>query len=262
MPGARCHVSHDMMMAMGTRRRMLGVRCIIKRVIGFLLLGAIVNVAVAWGCVVKSVRNNPYCPHSFTQPRVSVTEEAWLQCFDERFVLFEDGLWRILGDSHALGFSRREYVRLPTYLEATPGGGSGPGGGFYVAWVGITRSGWPAKAMHSYDLLSERMSVTRDRIHFDSVVMDVKVNFGGSIVHCPLPLRPIWPGFAINTIFYAAFLWLLFAASGYVRRRFIRGRIKRGLCPACAYPVGSSEVCTECGAPRRRAGGAPAKPAT
>ena len=28
-------------------------------------------------------------------------------------------------------------------------------------------------------------------------------------------------------------------------------RIKRGLCPACAYPVGDSEGCTECGKPLR-----------
>ena len=57
---------------------------------------------------------------------------------------------------------------------------------------------------------------------------------------------PTWPGFAINTIFYAAMLWLLFAAPFQFRRY---RRIKRGLCPACAYPVGSSGVCTECGKP-------------
>jgi hypothetical protein len=50
--------------------------------------------------------------------------------------------------------------------------------------------------------------------------------------------------FTINTIFYAAILWLLFAAPGRVRRW---RRIKRGLCPRCAYPQGASEVCTECG---------------
>jgi hypothetical protein len=64
-----------------------------------------------------------------------------------------------------------------------------------------------------------------------------------------LPLRPIWPGFAINTMFYAAILWLLFAAlhpGGFVRRRI---RARRGQCPACAYPVGASNVCTECGRP-------------
>ena len=57
--------------------------------------------------------------------------------------------------------------------------------------------------------------------------------------------RILWPGFAINTIFYAAMLWLLLAVPGFVRRRI---RTRRGQCPACAYPIGTSNVCTECGA--------------
>ncbi len=57
--------------------------------------------------------------------------------------------------------------------------------------------------------------------------------------------RPLWPGFAINTLLYAAVLWLMFVAPFALRRR---RRIKRGLCPKCAYPVGTSDVCTECGA--------------
>ena len=60
-----------------------------------------------------------------------------------------------------------------------------------------------------------------------------------------LPFWPVWPGFAINTVFYGSILWLLRAGLAALRRR---RRIKRGLCPACAYPVGDSEVCTECGA--------------
>jgi len=54
------------------------------------------------------------------------------------------------------------------------------------------------------------------------------------------------PGFAVNTLFYTAILWLFFAAPFALRRR---RRITRGLCPACAYPVGGSPVCTECGKP-------------
>ncbi len=41
-----------------------------------------------------------------------------------------------------------------------------------------------------------------------------------------------------------AVLWLLICGS-FALRRFIRRR--RGLCPACAYPMGDSNVCTECG---------------
>ncbi len=59
-----------------------------------------------------------------------------------------------------------------------------------------------------------------------------------------LPLQPIWPGFAINTLFYAAVLWLLIPGP-FALRRFIR--VKRGLCPACAYRIGESAVCSECG---------------
>ena len=66
----------------------------------------------------------------------------------------------------------------------------------------------------------------------------------------PFPLRPLWPGFAVNTLFYAAVLWLLICGP-FVLRRFVR--VKRGLCPACAYPMGKSGVCSECGKtlPRR-----------
>ena len=56
-------------------------------------------------------------------------------------------------------------------------------------------------------------------------------------------LRPIWLGLAINTLFYAALLWLPFAVRQWIRM----WRGKRGLCPACAYPRGESEVCSECG---------------
>ena len=61
-----------------------------------------------------------------------------------------------------------------------------------------------------------------------------------------IPRTPLWPGLAINTIFYAAMLWLLLAAPGRLRRFM---RLRRGLCPACAYPIGTSNVCTECGKP-------------
>src|SRR5262245_28275407 len=64
-----------------------------------------------------------------------------------------------------------------------------------------------------------------------------------------LPVVTLWPGFAINTIFYATIVGMLFAAPGQVCRFRRWWRIKRGLCPACAYPVGASPICTECGGP-------------
>ena len=61
-----------------------------------------------------------------------------------------------------------------------------------------------------------------------------------------LPLLPIWPGFAVNTIFYAAILWPLICGP-FVLRRLIRR--KRGLCVACGYDLRHADhnACPECG---------------
>ena len=67
---------------------------------------------------------------------------------------------------------------------------------------------------------------------------------GSSTEYRLIPLAPIWPGFAVNTVFYAFIVWMLFIVPFVLRRR---RRIKRGLCPKCAYPVGTNQVCTECG---------------
>ena len=62
-----------------------------------------------------------------------------------------------------------------------------------------------------------------------------------------LPCRPIWSGFAMNTIFYAAILWFL-TLGPFAARRLIRRR--RGRCIECGYDLRGAEheVCPECGA--------------
>jgi hypothetical protein len=64
-----------------------------------------------------------------------------------------------------------------------------------------------------------------------------------------LPRTILWPGFVINTACYAGAIWLL-VFGPFAWRRW--SRVRRGLCPACAYPVGASPVCTECGRPVRK----------
>lgn len=59
----------------------------------------------------------------------------------------------------------------------------------------------------------------------------------------PLGVRPV--GFAANTAVYAVVLGVLAMVPGRVRGWW---RVRRGRCRACAYPVGVSPVCTECGA--------------
>ncbi len=64
--------------------------------------------------------------------------------------------------------------------------------------------------------------------------------------HGFLWICPTWPGFGVNTIIYGALFWPLISGLFSVRGLV---RVRRGLCPKCAYPMGESSVCTECGKP-------------
>lgn len=61
-----------------------------------------------------------------------------------------------------------------------------------------------------------------------------------------LPARPIWSGILLNSLLYAALIWLIGRGAARARRR---ARLRRGRCPWCAYPMGSAPLCAECGNP-------------
>ena len=111
--------------------------------------------------------------------------------------------------------------------------------------------GWPMRSMWTgvlqYDAAAKRyIEEPRSGLHGHQIAgpRGVNPNLGGRLPVTIYPLQPIAFGFAVNTLLYAASLWLLFAAPFVLRGR---RRIRRGLCPACAYPIGDSAICTECG---------------
>ena len=102
------------------------------------------------------------------------------------------------------------------------------------------RTGWPMRSMEGVRWGNkDGVSIYRGAIEYGG---DFGANLG------IFPLRPFWPGFVFNTFFHAGILWLLLPGP-FVLWRFIRRLIRRrrGLCPKCAYPMGESAVCTECG---------------
>ena len=58
------------------------------------------------------------------------------------------------------------------------------------------------------------------------------------------PGEAFWFGVTVNTLIFAGCLSLVVVTWLPLRNR---SRIKRGLCPKCAYPVGTNKRCTECG---------------
>ncbi len=177
-----------------------------------LLLGAVVNVAVAWG-LAASV--NPF----LSEQEVSRTDE-----------------WSVVHLKRAgVAYSTRHPHRVAGRSVDAPG----------VQIVAT--AGWPLIcSWYEYSFSIDGFGPIEGGLELGLEPWSAPSPGGGGLWPKALPLRPIWPGFVINTIFYAAILWLLIPGP-FVLRRFVR--VRRGLCPRCAYPIGESSVCTECATP-------------
>ena len=232
------------------RRRLLTIAI-------FLLAGAVVNVAVAWGCafwleeLFDGAEETGWQAHPDTNLQWKIGR--W---YKPGIVVVSSRAWchesELEGTSHAL---------LPRYWGLRHR--FSPYGSFFY-FVGMGW-GWPCKALwYDYeadlnDATGTPASITLPAnarppdglvVLLERVIIKNAVPLSSKIAWLPrgLPLRFIVPGFLINTLFYAAILWLLIPGP-FMLRRFIRRLIRRrrGLCPGCGYPVGESDVCTECG---------------
>jgi hypothetical protein len=200
---------------------------LVSRLVLVLLLGAIINVAVAVSLAAWVTVSREYIPKD-------VSAAYWMRyagstkAHDSRTRYSEHVLGRGVGYRYIVlsaGYSSPDYS---------------PNTWFVVGYHHIVRASMPLLCMetdtpHNHD--KDRWKLTAPgRIDLEVVQLGER----------PLPVRPLWPGFAINTIFYAAILRLPFAALGTLRRR---RRIKRGLCPGCGYDLRGSASLTspECG---------------
>ncbi|MCC6906310.1 MAG: hypothetical protein IT430_00085 [Phycisphaerales bacterium] len=203
-----------------------------RRIAIFLLLGAIVNVAVAWGCLAwhSTAKRSPARYHDPYNGELLVSVTA-------RF-----------------GFQYVTNTRVSREWSAQIGNTSTPYPG--NVWWHSARSGqpvrtfcgagWPMLALMTWQCWDAK---------------DFEAHYWGipwlpdrdprlmQIDQPALPLYPMWSGFALNTLFYAIILEVAFRMP-VASRRWLRARCS--LCPACAYPRGTSPVCTECGQPHPR----------
>ncbi len=189
----------------------------------FLLLGAVVNVGVAYSCVFWA----PDWPGGSSVALPASSD--WVR---------EPGAsW----PAPNKGFASSAFGHSIVTRRATP---NKPGIAYDQT---IIQFGWPFRTVDS------EARVVGARIQLIGVGRRIPATplFRQTDYYRHVPLRPIWPAFALNTLFYATLLWLLIPVR-FTLRRFLR--VRRGLCPKCAYPVGESSVCTECGngLPRRR----------
>ena len=185
----------------------------------FLLAGAVVNVAVAWGCAASwdidelVTVGRQYLSHD-------ETHELWL---DLRRKSWSSEPSYLTGEClNAAGVTLVQVYH--PHDRQTP-------------WIDVTVVGQPSFGM---PLSSLRYNTSREGREPHQLAGAITLGENR------LPLRLIWHGFLINILFYAALLWLPIRGP-FALRRIIRRH--RGLCPSCGYPAGDSEVCSECGRP-------------
>jgi hypothetical protein len=129
----------------------------------------------------------------------------------------------------------------------------------YGATLNEFASGWPLLALRRSCITSVNYVIVADgsvgsaRIEYfeETGCLRLPRTIATKLAVETMPIAPILPGFAINTVFYAAVLWMLFALgrTPFALRKW--RRIRRGQCPKCGYDLRGgatdSTTCPECG---------------
>ncbi|MCH8824757.1 MAG: hypothetical protein IH984_14760 [Planctomycetes bacterium] len=225
----------------------------------FLLLGAVVNVAVAWLIAVRVnvVGSGPdliEITYENSQPTGVWLLSRWTQMGVTCYTSYHEYYGYAVAydpesDSNPIDAI---HITTPSPSEVTP------------KWTGLRTPvsrgidefrevrgwGWPCSSMWSEYFLDFSVPA-KSGWNFTSGIDPRGLGLSSTRQYNDpfpriLPVRPIWPGFAINTVFYAAILWLLTLAP-FTARRMIRR--KRGCCLKCGYDLRNveHEKCSECG---------------
>ncbi len=185
------------------------------RIVLFLFLGAIINVAVAWGCIVA-------VPIALRPAEITIRELSadyqQVRCIQRAFGRTRE-TW---GDRYA----------LPVVIDSGLPFGQRPAVG---SWE---RTGWPMRTLYCSTSAHE-LTYTTDAGEVLAAGSEGEIDKGLKLsperftvststlrvaTWRALPLRPIWPGFGVNTIIYAALAWLFFGGVSQTRRYIQRKR--------------------------------------
>ncbi len=215
----------------------------------FLLLGAIVNVAVAWGFASRA--DFDFNDAADVTCRWGLGTEVWYYLVEESGYSAVLGLaafsvvYEHLGPERFVDLKSPHEAKLalqtvaPHWVVSAFPTVTDSSGRYREEFEVFMASGWPCRSHWC-------------GIDWGKTGWTTTLATGGLAVpagngrQCTLPFIPVWRGAILNSAFYASLLYVLFFGGQALRRW---RRVRRGLCPACAYPIGTSAVCTECGAP-------------
>jgi len=206
-----------------------------------LLLGSIVNLVVAWVVAIYNpAMHEPIMSSDkeimFTQGRVvfsySIGESRTAKIYQLMWVGYA---FKHLTREDATSAGLPSWAALNSEYDGVKGD---------PLAIRYEATGWP---MISFASSTFQPIAPNPKPH---VVGGIELDFlprsttDGLMMSTTLPTQPILPGLIVNTLVYSFAAWFMLAAP-FIARRALRSR--RRQCQGCGYPVGTSEVCTECG---------------
>lgn len=234
----------------------------LRRILAFLLLGAVMNVLVAWGCAKWGDRrvHTPVDPMDRTLEAKSINVVPrwaieWIDQAQAKERFGQD--WPTGVQLRQIDFPGCRRVMCRRWYTT-------PWHIYHLEQVSVSL-GWPARSLRYYE-----RSIHDHEYFPESRVWRLPGWHGGvpfadpiekqleqwwvpdwqRVVKPVYPLTPIALPFTLNTLFYAALLYLPFAAFSTLRRR---RRIRRNLRLSCGYslagavPTKNTIICPECG---------------
>ncbi len=185
----------------------------------FLFLGAIVNIAVAWGCELTKIRMMGCIMSNPSSQQI----QWWADNVPVGFVSELD----MSGDV-PLGNIGISDTRMEAHSDDIT---------LISSFVYISRAGWPLLSLEGARWENFDYGAASQTIFDAAIPVEDEYTI--------IPLQPIWTGFVANTFFYTFFCYILYYGRGTARRI---ERRKRGHCIKCGYDLReTSGGCPECG---------------
>ena len=198
-------------------RRPLPTRPLLLRVLAFALIGAAATVLIAWGSLaVPGKATDTGSNHRWLFE--SAPETPWRTSMARA--------WRTWGATQRslVLFEPRPIDSRGTEMIMHP-------------WSAVV-AGWPMRALAGSCFDGKPQ---RDRLGSTGAIVPTRgVQSRGLL----LPLRPLWPGFLVDTAFWGVAAFVVRSVPGFVRRRVRR---RRGRCVRCGYELAGVATCPECG---------------
>ncbi len=221
-------------------------------IMAFLLLGVIVNIAVAWWCATSSLSRSARSLHirEYRYDTDRSHTKVW-KC---------TGYLKVTEDRP--GSSRRLLASDPNYLnqealhsllprhsafrDGSPIDRSPEATAYATHSFSEVSAGWPCYALRETIHRAGRVTPDFELFEGSAGVLTIPDGLLPADWSHELPTSIVWLGFFANTVFYATGLWLL-ARIPRLLRHWLRRR--RGHCTACNYDLraNTAGVCPECG---------------